>query len=182
MWVPATLCSAPSPGQCTTLPTPSTFSPLCSAQPCGQSTTFPNPCTWLPRRRRSGQARPVAPFDLSGLLRRVRRLADLSQREFAAAFFFSSRRRHTRWTGDWSSDVCSSDLDRGNRCNMRTVCGQEQCRLTAQKIAKECALEIYVKVRLRLLHGQECCHEQIRLRSEERRVGKEWRCRWTPFP
>src|SRR6266487_3099236 len=26
-------------------------------------------------------------------------------------FFFSSRRRHTRWTGDWSSDVCSSDLD-----------------------------------------------------------------------
>src|SRR5690348_17988640 len=27
-----------------------------------------------------------------------------------AAIFFSSRRRHTRWTGDWSSDVCSSDL------------------------------------------------------------------------
>src|SRR5690348_17738982 len=27
-------------------------------------------------------------------------------------FFFSSRRRHTRWTGDWSSDVCSSDLHR----------------------------------------------------------------------
>src|SRR6267154_5400884 len=25
-------------------------------------------------------------------------------------FFFSSRRRHTMWTGDWSSDVCSSDL------------------------------------------------------------------------
>src|SRR6267154_5573922 len=28
----------------------------------------------------------------------------------AGSFFFSSRRRHTRWTGDWSSDVCSSDL------------------------------------------------------------------------
>src|SRR6266487_6554955 len=28
-------------------------------------------------------------------------------------FFFSSRRRHTRWTGDWSSDVCSSDLPEG---------------------------------------------------------------------
>src|SRR5580704_17490668 len=27
-------------------------------------------------------------------------------------FFFSSRRRHTSWTGDWSSDVCSSDLAR----------------------------------------------------------------------
>src|SRR5438876_7146560 len=26
-------------------------------------------------------------------------------------FFFSSRRPHTIWTGDWSSDVCSSDLD-----------------------------------------------------------------------
>src|SRR5690348_17164848 len=32
----------------------------------------------------------------------IRVLADI-------AFFFSSRRRHTRWTGDWSSDVCSSD-------------------------------------------------------------------------
>src|SRR5688500_20149026 len=28
-------------------------------------------------------------------------------------FFFSSRRRHTRLQGDWSSDVCSSDLGRG---------------------------------------------------------------------
>src|SRR5690625_7656524 len=28
-----------------------------------------------------------------------------------AFFFFSSRRRHTRWPRDWSSDVCSSDLD-----------------------------------------------------------------------
>src|SRR6266487_1598858 len=31
-------------------------------------------------------------------------------RRDAFFFFFSSRRRHTRWTGDWSSDVCSSDL------------------------------------------------------------------------
>src|SRR5207248_6755484 len=29
-------------------------------------------------------------------------------------FFFSSRRRHTRSYGDWSSDVCSSDLSRAN--------------------------------------------------------------------
>src|SRR5688500_19786924 len=29
-------------------------------------------------------------------------------------FFFSSRRRHTRLQGDWSSDVCSSDLKRGS--------------------------------------------------------------------
>src|SRR5438876_4569123 len=30
--------------------------------------------------------------------------------QLVSIFFFSSRRRHTRWTGDWSSDVCSSDL------------------------------------------------------------------------
>src|SRR6266446_9881980 len=30
-------------------------------------------------------------------------------------FFFSSRRRHTRLQGDWSSDVCSSDLAGGRR-------------------------------------------------------------------
>src|SRR6266568_6988273 len=30
-------------------------------------------------------------------------------------FFFSSRRRHTRWNCDWSSDVCSSDLSRDLR-------------------------------------------------------------------
>ena len=30
-------------------------------------------------------------------------------------FFFSSRRRHTRYIGDWSSDVCSSDL-KGDLC------------------------------------------------------------------
>src|SRR5262250_3731561 len=30
---------------------------------------------------------------------------------FRLLLFFSSRRRHTRYIGDWSSDVCSSDLD-----------------------------------------------------------------------
>src|SRR5438045_9704652 len=30
-------------------------------------------------------------------------------------FFFSSRRRHTRCLSDWSSDVCSSDLEPGHR-------------------------------------------------------------------
>src|SRR5256885_11172270 len=32
---------------------------------------------------------------------------------FTDIFFFSSRRRHTRLQGDWSSDVCSSDLQNG---------------------------------------------------------------------
>src|SRR5437762_5886654 len=38
-------------------------------------------------------------------------------------FFFSSRRRHTRYIGDWSSDVCSSDLPspRHDRLGSRIV-------------------------------------------------------------
>src|SRR5690625_6770434 len=32
-------------------------------------------------------------------------------------FFFSSRRRHTRWPRDWSSDVCSSDLSKNRFCS-----------------------------------------------------------------
>src|SRR3989338_10975383 len=34
---------------------------------------------------------------------------------YFVCFFFSSRRRHTRWNCDWSSDVCSSDLPRWGR-------------------------------------------------------------------
>src|SRR6266508_1947094 len=34
-------------------------------------------------------------------------------RGYLLVFFFSSRRRHTRWPRDWSSDVCSSDLTDG---------------------------------------------------------------------
>src|SRR6266702_5024779 len=41
-------------------------------------------------------------------------------------FFFSSRRRHTRWPRDWSSDVCSSDLDTSNphTSHRRTLWGE----------------------------------------------------------
>src|SRR6266850_50819 len=35
---------------------------------------------------------------------------DIKGSIIAGTFFFSSRRRHTRLQGDWSSDVCSSDL------------------------------------------------------------------------
>src|SRR5438309_8718216 len=42
-------------------------------------------------------------------------------------FFFSSRRRHTRWNCDWSSDVCSSDLS-GPSAEQRT-----RARLFAQR-------------------------------------------------
>src|SRR5690606_41071116 len=35
--------------------------------------------------------------------------------DFSTFFFFSSRRRHTRFSRDWSSDVCSSDLSLASR-------------------------------------------------------------------
>src|SRR6266581_6161415 len=43
-------------------------------------------------------------------------------------FFFSSRRRHTRWTGDWSSDVCSSDLGLVGAIPLVTQCGEPQAK------------------------------------------------------
>src|SRR5256885_15970664 len=36
-------------------------------------------------------------------------------------FFFSSRRRHTRLQGDWSSDVCSSDLFVGSEGTLGVI-------------------------------------------------------------
>src|SRR5438876_2856742 len=50
-------------------------------------------------------------------------LVDLDKVPFPVScfFFFSSRRRHTRWTGDWSSDVCSSDLSYGPFTNEELV-------------------------------------------------------------
>src|SRR5690625_4504982 len=36
-------------------------------------------------------------------------------------FFFSSRRRHTRWPRDWSSDVCSSDLVAGSAAGVTAL-------------------------------------------------------------
>src|SRR5438876_36227 len=47
-------------------------------------------------------------IDLS--LRSARNAYFANFRHQLTIFFFSGRRRHTRWTGDWSSDVCSSDL------------------------------------------------------------------------
>src|SRR5690606_41037332 len=39
----------------------------------------------------------------------VWKIKDVLSSQFLG-FFFSSRRRHTRFSRDWSSDVCSSDL------------------------------------------------------------------------
>src|SRR4051812_49656851 len=76
-------------------------------------------------------------------------------------FFFSSRRRHTRLTCDWSSDVCSSDL--GPEGHEREQAEQSR-RRARNGFVRPLAL---------------CRHAKVR--SEERRVGKECRSRWSPY-
>src|SRR5256885_6748568 len=49
-------------------------------------------------------------------------------------FFFSSRRRHTRLQGDWSSDVCSSDLaDAGRDVAVRAPIQAPEVRTDAAR-------------------------------------------------
>src|SRR5690242_7544328 len=51
-------------------------------------------------------------------------------------FFFSTRRRHTRFTCDWSSDVCSSDLNEQDRHEQRARPANEAiCREREQQRA-----------------------------------------------
>src|SRR6266487_6364516 len=52
-------------------------------------------------------------------------------------FFFSSRRRHTRWTGDWSSDVCSSDLDERAAGQPKDQAGQQELNKSQEQAAGE---------------------------------------------
>src|SRR5258706_1084454 len=81
------------------------------------------------------------------------------------AFFFSSRRRHTRLVSDWSSDVCSSDLYR--------ICARGP-HLAPQGPASPCAVSSVLPA---AVPGRARHHD----RSEERRVGKECRSRWSPY-
>src|SRR5439155_9761312 len=71
-----------------------------------------------------------------------------------SVFFFSSRRRHTRWPRDWSSDVCSSDLLKPFRLGQLDLFDE--------------GVEM----------ADQAQHDPPR--SEERRVGKECRARGLP--
>src|SRR5256885_4935369 len=51
---------------------------------------------------------------------------------YSVVFFFSSRRRHTRLQGDWSSDVCSSDL-RESKISGQTEHVYGECRYATHK-------------------------------------------------
>src|SRR5207247_3025406 len=84
---------------------------------------------------------------------------------FSFFFFFSSRRRHTRSTRDWSSDVCSSDLET-DQFSFRQL---RWLRLKA-------VLFFYSTPQRAWNLLTESLNPHFATRSEERRVGKE--CRW----
>src|SRR5690606_40748872 len=85
-------------------------------------------------------------------------------------FFFSSRRRHTRFSRDWSSDVCSSDLEVKN---FHPIAIAEIRDALSEN--RNSALDGTHAIRL-----VEFIEQAYNLRSEERRVGKECRSRWSP--
>src|SRR2546429_6161290 len=105
-------------------------------------------------------------------------------REVVAArlncFFFSSRRRHTRCSRDWSSDVCSSDLV------VKRYPRYSETFVVAEIAAHEAAgleVEIFSLFPPNDTHFQDAI-ARVRApvcRSEERRVGKECRSRWSPY-
>src|SRR5256885_3172865 len=93
-------------------------------------------------------------------------------------FFFSSRRRHTRLQGDWSSDVCSSDLllhDRLGRFLQRLAAADQ-----AEPFVEEPHTRLDVAAVVRA-ERQDAGRHAVLERSEERRVGKECRSRWSPY-
>src|SRR5207237_2376598 len=88
-------------------------------------------------------------------------------------FFFSSRRRHTRFKCDWSSDVCSSDLQR--RRELERVAGYDPVIMIGGVNQGRRVVRALLDIVQRRICDQ--CPELFG-RSEERRVGKECRSRW----
>src|SRR5438132_7371550 len=89
--------------------------------------------------------------------------------------FFSSRRRHTRSLCDWSSDVCSSDLNSGSPPVNRIYVGLgvRKIRLTGGEPLLRKNIERLVEQLASLPGVDLTLTTNGALRSEERRVGKE---------
>src|SRR5205807_7923774 len=92
----------------------------------------------------------------------------------APVFFFSSRRRHTRLQGNWSSDVCSSDL--GPAPSVAAFGARALLDLTPLALEGKTPWPAWLAP-----HQVPAAERLIRIlgRSEERRVGKEGRSRWS---
>src|SRR5262245_65324353 len=91
---------------------------------------------------------------------------------FCFFFFFSSRRRHTRCLSDWSSDVCSSDLVILSSCHLVIFVGGHASTSSAASRIAACACSASPRSRTA------SAGLSLSRRSEERRVGKEWRSGW----
>src|SRR5256885_12454821 len=95
-------------------------------------------------------------------------------------FFFSSRRRHTRLQGDWSSDVCSSDL---GVVRERFIVGRGMLRLLLGSYLglEPRAVEFTSPPGGKPIVSPSPRSRAVAFRTEERRVGKECRSRWSPY-
>src|SRR2546430_362842 len=99
----------------------------------------------------------------------------------AFCFFFSSRRRHTRFDCDWSSDVCSSDLFRAPSSAIASSPVRKSSSSWNSWPTSPSASRSFGETR----NGSACVPSRSASpsqsrRSEERRVGKEGRSRWSP--
>src|SRR2546430_10190496 len=96
-------------------------------------------------------------------------------------FFFSSRRRHPIFDWDWSSDVCSSDLI---RCFMGGALDAETLREDDEDLVARARRELGAALGVTaepVLVRASRWPAAMPQRSEERRVGKECRSRWSPY-
>src|SRR5205814_4004621 len=101
-------------------------------------------------------------------------------------FFFSSRRRHTRCLSDWSSDVCSSDLDcTMNAGDMLHHVGAEHEGHTIYGVVADTTggarMPGVGSVQKQVVMADLFVKFVWPKRSEERRVGKECRSRWAGY-
>src|SRR5260370_9841947 len=103
-------------------------------------------------------------------------------------FFFKSRRRHTKFKCDWCSDVCSSDLYRRSQKRPdRKAHPALDLMLTARHTREIQFVNGLKPGQLSAALAGEPVGTIIfnaapkAARSEERRVGKECRSRWSPY-